>query len=342
MKKSNAIFAILAMAIVAIAVAIVSCKKDDTVALSGQSTAKAAFAPPQVDDMNAYLKAFKQKMQSAAKGDDVALSIEEAAWHLSNVANYEYSNANVEFTDLRYDTLYFDVVLTEGKVLMQDLNTVYSNIASDINRLYQDLDLQNKHIRFIKASISEEGVVSTQVITSYTLLSHTWFLDGFYYDTICDYYFSDDSVYIWNTLGAEELERITNLMEGHDYVMSINDLSGRVYFVYTMTHEFDFRYNLDPYGSPFNNNSRIYAVQAGSNATPSLSKDEMCYCLDSYLGLPHEFISGNINYNNQSPVLWKVEGFSDLFAYQHFYTYYHKVTVDFAQRITSGDNPIND
>lgn len=92
MKKSNAIFAILAMVIVTIAVTIVSCKKEDTVAPTGQSAAKAAFTPPQVDDMNAYLKDFKQKMQSAAKGDDEALSLDEAAWHLSSVVFWEPKN----------------------------------------------------------------------------------------------------------------------------------------------------------------------------------------------------------------------------------------------------------
>ena len=341
MRKSKFFIAILAMVVATlVSVAIVSCKKEDTVAPTGQSAAKAAFTPPQVDDMNAYLKAFKQKMQSAAKGDDEALSLDEAAWHLSNVANYDYSNANVEFTDLRYDTLYFHANLTEGKVLMQDLNTVYSDITSDLHRLYQNLDLQNKHFRFIKASITEEGMVSILVITSYTILDHTWFLDDFWADSVCDYYFSGDSVYVWNGLGADELGRVANLMQGRNYVMSMDDLSSRVYFVYTMTQMFDFGHNIDPYGSPFLGDSRIYAVYGDTYATPILSKDNMCYCLDSYLGLPFEYLNNDLNYGNQCPVFWEVKGYSNLFPHQHFHTYYHEVYVDFAQRIESNDNPI--
>ncbi|MBR3730013.1 MAG: hypothetical protein IKN08_03765 [Bacteroidales bacterium] len=93
MKKRKLTLAILAMVVATlVSVAIVSCKKEDTVAPTGQSAAKAAFTPPQVDDMNAYLKDFKQKMQSAAKGDDEALSLDEAAWHLSSVVFWEPKN----------------------------------------------------------------------------------------------------------------------------------------------------------------------------------------------------------------------------------------------------------
>ena len=93
MRKSKFFIAILVMVVATlVSVAIVSCKKEDTVAPTGQHAAKAAFTPPQVDDMNAYLKDFKQRMQSAAKGDDEALSLDEAAWHLSSVVFWEPKN----------------------------------------------------------------------------------------------------------------------------------------------------------------------------------------------------------------------------------------------------------
>lgn len=342
MKKKNLTLAILAIAMATVvSVAIVSCKKDDpNTLLNSTSQSAKNFTPPQVDDMDAYLKNFKQRMQSVTRDNIESLSLEEAAWHLSNVANYDYSNANVEFTDLRYDTLYFRVNLTEGKVLMQDLNTVYSDITIGLNHLYQNLDLQNKHFRIIKASISEEGVASILVITSYTFLDHTWYLDDFWGDTVCDYYFSGDSVYVWNDLGANELERVANLIAGRNYVMSLDDLSSRVYFVYTMTQNFEFGNNIDPYGSPFLGDSRIFAVNGDAYSIPKLSMEKMCYCLDSYLGLPFEYINNNINYVNQIPVFWEIERHSNHFPHEHFYTYYHILKVNFAERIYSNNNPI--
>ena len=64
MRKSKFFIAILAMVVATlVSVAIVSCKKEDTAAPTGQRAAKAAFTPPQVDDMNAYLKALTYKLE---------------------------------------------------------------------------------------------------------------------------------------------------------------------------------------------------------------------------------------------------------------------------------------
>lgn len=110
--KKKVIFIATFLVIVATAVAVVSCKKETTNALqygNSQSTTK-TFKVPEVDDMNAYLKGFKQKMQESLYAkDDEMFSLEEAAWHLSSVANYDFANANVEYTDLRFDTLQYQV-----------------------------------------------------------------------------------------------------------------------------------------------------------------------------------------------------------------------------------------
>ena len=64
MKQKNLTLAIFVMVVATlVSVAIMSCKKEDTVAPTGQSAAKAAFTPPQVDDMNAYLKALTYKLE---------------------------------------------------------------------------------------------------------------------------------------------------------------------------------------------------------------------------------------------------------------------------------------
>ena len=163
------IFAICVMAVaLAATVAVVSCKKDDQNAKLnnnsnvGQSVSQ--FDPSHIADMNAYLKGFKEKMKASRFAKDAeTLGIEEAAWHLSSVANYDFANANVQFTDLRYDTLRYQVNVTDGSVLLSDLETLYEDMASDIDALYHSLDLQDKHFRFIGADISEEGIASIPI-----------------------------------------------------------------------------------------------------------------------------------------------------------------------------------
>ena len=120
MRNNKTFLAISALLVAAfVSVAIVSCKKEDNAALSGQKQTKEAFNVPHVEDMMAYLKDFKQKMLSASKDEDESLSLEEAAWHLSSVANYDFGQINVEFDNVRFDTLYAHVDVSNGSVLLR-------------------------------------------------------------------------------------------------------------------------------------------------------------------------------------------------------------------------------
>ena len=342
MKKFS-ILSIFVM-VAAIAVAVVSCKKDTPNAmLNNQPQAFKTFYPEGVDDMNAYLKEFKQKMQTVTRDNEETLSLEEAAWHLSSVANYDFANVNVEFTDIVYDTLYYQVNVTNGQVALNDLNALYTSVANDIDAFYQSLNLENKHLRFIGASVSNSGEVIVTLITSYIWLDHTWhFQDGLIAAIACDTLFSEDSVYVWNALGASELERVINLLEGREYVMPNSGFIGRAYYVYYTNVPFDFRYNIDPYGSPFVNNSRIYAKDGDSYANPVITWEEMCYCLDSYIGLPFEYINEHNLGANMRPVHWTVSGYSGIFPTNPWPTYYHAVNAVIGQIVYTNENPPQD
>ena len=343
MKRKNFNLAIIMMVVAAfISVAVVSCKKEDNSSLAGQVTSKPAFTPPQVDDMDAHLKGFKEKMKSSTRGDDERLSLEEAAWYLSGVANYDFSKANVEFTDLRYDTLTYQINVCNGQVLLSDLNTVYSSMTNDIDAFYQNLDLQDKHFRFIGTSISENGTVSVQMVTSFRHFDHTWYFPlNYFTDTLCDYYFSDDSVYVWDGLAIYELERLIHLLEGREFAETAGDITDRVYFLCMGIIDFDFRSCIDPYGSPFNLNSRLFARYGDAYATTPLNKFEMCYCLDSYIALPFEYIDDHPNLSCMCPLQWNIEGETYLFYGNKWHTHCHKLSVKIGLPVTSNYEPIN-
>jgi len=278
MKKRN-LFITALLVVAATTVAMVSCKKDNQDVLLNNTQSVKAFTPPVVDDMNAYLKNFKQKMKESKNAKDAeCLSLEEAAWHLSSVANYDFANANVEYADIRFDTLYTQINITDDAVLLSDINTAYTTLSSAISNYIQDNTLDNANIRFVDVNVLENGEVITILTVTFNW-GHTWHYQD-YYDAMihCLDYFSDDSTYYASGLGRSELERILNLIESH----SIYANSGRVY--YTLSREVSFNYdeNIDPYGSPSFLNSRLFA---SSTAIDPVIDDFMCLYLDSYLGL---------------------------------------------------------
>ena len=326
------------------AIVFFGCKKENTDAvLKGEPLVIKAYTPPQVDDMNAYLKDFKQKMRTVTRDQDEMLDIEEAAWHLSSLANYDFANANVEFTDLRYDTLYYQVDVNNELVSLVDLNTVYASMSSDIDAFYQGLDLQEKHFRFIGTSVSEDGLVRVSLLTSYIILDHTWYFDDDWEASLhCFEYFDQNTQYVWNGSAIDTLEHYINFLEGCDYIMPGEPLPPRVYFVYVSTQQFNYTDYIDPYGSDFLGNSRIFAVEADTYAVPTLDFNMMCYCLDSYLALPFEYVgNGGPSLGNQRPVNWKIDAECILLPYHKWHIFCHIVNVIFAQAVVSNEEPIN-
>ena len=336
--KRFILYTIVLMVVATITVAVVSCKKEnrDTLVNNNAQPVK-TFTPPQVDDMNAYLKEFKQKMQTATRGDNETLDLEEAAWYLSSVANYDFANVNVEFTDLRYDTLYYQVNVTNGQVLLTNLNTLYTSVANDIDAFYQNLNLENKHFRFIGASISNNGEVEVSLITSFRSLDHTWyFTDWFEAGVMCDSLFSEDSIYVWNGLGLTTLEQSINLLEGHFFILPDELPLTRSYYVYTRDLQFDYDNYSDPQGSPFIGNSRIFAVEADTYAVPILNTDMMCYCLDSYTALPFENISFDPHsyiVDQERPVHWIITPRKFHIQGHKWHTFCHRLTVILGRRV---------
>lgn len=290
-----------------LSVAVVSCKKETPEAMQQAcNETQTVFSPENITDMNAYLKGFKKQMQESKGGE--TMSLEEAAWHLSSLANYDFANANVSYTDVRFDTILGHVNVINGKVSVSDMNVAYVSISSDIAKLEQNLGLDNQHFRFISTDIMDDGTVVMAITTTYTILDHLWYFDNlFYTDTICYYYFSDDSTYVWNSSAANELIRILSIFESHPIGNGSN--TSRIYYTQTRENTFYFTENIDPYGSPNFLDSRLLG---GYGIVPT---NVMCYCLDSYLGLGYDYLASNPNpnYPNETIVSWNIDCESQVF-----------------------------
>ena len=333
MKKLSLI-AICAMAVLAMTLAMGSCKKETQDNMTGSAVKPAvAFTPSHIDDMDKYLKDFKKKMQQSANAKDGAtLNLEEAAWHLSSVANLDFAYVNVRYTDVRYDTLYSHVNVANGRVSVTDLNEAYTRLSGMIHDFYQSINQSEKHFRFINAAISEDGTLSVPIITTYVGDSRSWYFpDEFgYADSVCSIYFDAYETYVWNTEAIEALEYALN----NQLSLSPNPQDpreNRIYYVHSHTEELYFLNHIDPYGSPFGYDSRIYNTITYQN---TLGFYEMCYCLDSYLGLGVQL---NTDPSREDIINWKIHTGYTLKLQSPLYIWYHIPVIEYG--ITVFDVP---
>ncbi len=341
MKKTYSILAVVAMAIIAIAMAFVSCKKENENALNNQTDSARTFDPRQVEDMSAYLQDFKLKMQSSTK-DDETLSLEDAAWHLASLANYDFCKVNVEYDDVAFDTIEIQVNITDGEMMMRDLNTSYEQMCAIIQQFRKGFVHNNQNLFFINVTIDAVGNAKIAIMTSFNSVSkyiydHTWyFYDEFTAMYECEDYFDCDSTYQWNTRAADLLENALNLFEHHENTIG-EDGCVNICFTPTRSQNFDYSNTYDQYHSDFYGDSRVFAMRKNSdNWNFYLTFDQMCYCLDSYLGLGYDFVNNTL-YPNEHPVCWVV--YRGTYHNGSWYYYYHRLHVEYGQLVTHPSGP---
>ena len=136
MKKRNLIITTL-LVVVAATVAFVSCKKENQDALLNNTESVMTFTVPQIDDMNAYLKGFKQRMRATKDGE--TLTLDEAAWHLSCLANFDFCRINVEYDDFQFDTI--DMQVMSMKPLLH-VTSILVVIRSTFGMVWEQLHLK--------------------------------------------------------------------------------------------------------------------------------------------------------------------------------------------------------
>ena len=346
MKTSKSFIAIIALAIMATAVAFVSCKKDNENTLSPKAyNVQQSFDYRQIEDKLTYFEDFRKKM-TESKGDE-AFNLEDAAWHLACLANLDFCKVNVEYDNVQFDTVEMLVNVTDGVVLLGDLNAAYQQMCTEIQQFKKGFNQENQNLYFINVSISIDGNAKIALITSFNNSSkdpwdHTWYYSDIWFEALaCDSIFSD-WYYSWNTTAASELQRVLNCYDHHENDSSDMNHIQICYFP-TRNHTFDYSYT-DPYQSYFYNNSRVFAYMKYN--VYSFSHDlelgeEMCYCLDSYLGLGYDFINDNL-YADECPVNWTVTPISKRTTNSDptWWMHYHELRVEYGQLI-SGNQPGN-
>jgi hypothetical protein len=340
--KKHYLFLATLLVVAAVSAAVVSCKKDDPKTMLGSTNQSTkVFAPPQIEDMYAYLKDFKKKLKES-KGDET-MGLDEAAWHLACLANVDFCKINVDFDDVQFDTIEMKINVNDDAVFLSDLNSAYENMRGEIERFKKSFNHNNQNLYFINVIIYGDSNAKIALMTSFSASSkdlddHLWYFpDTFgYIDSVCNYYFNDNAQYVWDGYAKTELQRILNLFEHHE---SIHEA-----MCFTPTRNYTFQYPdwPDRYGNSFLGNSRVFAFDVSIGSNIYLSTDEMCYCLDSYLGLGYDYIVNNYLYSNEHPVNWTIDTEVFSFPNHRWPTHFHKLTVQYGQLNVGPIDPPSD
>ena len=345
MKTSKSIIAIIVLAIMGTAVSVVSCKKDNENALSPKAfNVQQSFDYRQIEDKLTYFEDFRQKM-TESKGDE-AYNLDDAAWHLACLANLDFCKVNVEYDNVQFDTVEMQVHVTDGVMLLSDLNAAYEQMRTEIQQFKDGFIHNNQNLYYLNVSISTNGNAKIALMTSFNnsskfLWDHTWYYDDEWEAfEECGEYFSE-WYYFWNTTAASELQRVLNIYDHHENDSSDMNHIQICYFP-TRNHTFDYSNTIsDPYQSYFFNDSRVFVYR---DQNPSFIHylefgEEMCYCRDSYLGLGYGFTNDNL-YEDERPVNWTVTAKDYHPENSSWYYHQHQLKVEYGQLI-SGNQPGN-
>lgn len=285
MKKSNAIVAILAMAIVAIAVAVVSCKKEK----QEQTTNKMEQSAQSSENMDDYLISFKKKLLSAEKGGET-IGFEQAQRDLGNLLNYDFGDANYASNVFQNDTLHLQLELTDGEIDLYHLAGVYNEAVESILDIYHDCNLSDKSVYGIdcklngsenKSSDSSdvEIIVTTRGDSGITYYSH----DN--YDWHPKNYAGTCNGQYVGSIGGPEI----TVAWIYASLPAIGCNSGRVYFT-DVDHWYADGYK---FYDAVNQCFRIYTSFAQDQDLVCISHDDMEYYYSQILNIYHQQPFGN-------------------------------------------------
>ncbi len=284
-------------AIIALAIGITvfhSCKKDDELTNSENKTSETStFNPNAIENMDEYLLGFMKKISSATR-DNETMTIEDAEWHLTACLNFQFCNANVEKTQVVYDTIFTTINVSNGYISFNDINTSLQEISTEVFNIYTSSNLENKNVLFIQPEIQDEAstrsgnVVRTVVATSGRegVIGNHYFDD----DDIPLSLFPEDAEYSWRTTAIDTLAYFINIFEPTKV-----DVPDRIYYVEILSRT-----------CKWNNgfSGRMFYFECSYGYDYKLNQQQMAYYLDSYLGLIDSLCPMQLTYMNSNIVPW--------------------------------------
>lgn len=269
MRKNKITLAVIA-ALAIVLVSFQSCKKDNELTNDDvKRTETSTFNPNEIENMDEYLSNFIKELESPTR-DSEPMLLSDAEWHLSACLNFKYCDAGVQKTHVTYDTIFTTINVNDGYISLNEINASLKEISNAVADVYQSSDLENKNLLFIKPEIQEETLRGGNVVKTVVAMSNRSDFMYYYFDndSIPLSLFPDGATYHWSTEAVDTLSYYMNLFKPIKY-----EEPGRVYFTNLRTVEFNYK----------NTTDRLFYTKLSAHY--HLTKEEMAYYLDSYLGL---------------------------------------------------------
>lgn len=328
MKKARIVMGAMALTIAAAMIIACTKEKENRVAQdNGELTTVS-----KEDDMSAYLKHFKEKMQSAEKGNET-LSLEDARWHLEAVLNYSYGDAGHLTSDIQCDTFQSKLPTDEGFVTLSDLGQVFNLISQKVEQTIAECTLPEKSLLSIQTNIlseRENGYTTLQSLIKIRGLS-PYPVHGYVDST--DYWYEDDysgkcGPYVGTCLGKGAVQVIKEKIVLNKPITACN--GGTLYYTDFQNIPIgeNMAWNLFDINSP--HGYRVPCIICPSNEAPvCFSPEDMNYYIKEGLKLSNELCPfGKVLYDMDNIYMYGVP--------IGYHLAYHEYTFEYARPYCDG------
>ena len=291
-----------------------SCKKDEELTNNNETKAlTSTFNPNEIENMDEYLMGFMKELKNATR-DSEPMTIEDAEWHLSACLNFQFCNANVGRTHVVYDTITTTINVNDGCISMVDINAAMQEISTEVNAIFDESDVENKSLLFIKPEIMSDNYRNGNSVRTVIGISgrddeYYYFIGGFLhpewyelYDVITENY------YHWKTEAPDTLNKYINY-----YIPNAESTDERVYFTSITDRTFSYE----------NYPGRLFYL-VSDMCNHELTAENMMFYLDSYLGIIEE----NNNYI-YSKISSKVTAYDEQIKESIKIRMYHEMEVQY-------------
>jgi len=281
MKKKNLLIATL-LVVAAVSVAVVSCKKE--------KSSQASNLDQVAENMNEYLKSFKQKLLSAEKGEET-ISLKQAQRDLGNLLNYDFGDANYATNVFHEDTLRTRLVINGDMVDLAQLSATYNVAHEMIAKAYEQVNIPEKSVYSIYCAIDPEAK-ENETVEIVLVLTTRGLDEGMKsMNSVPTFKTSIDNTDCWHV--ADARGRCDNTDLGYDHcsilqlvyncnILPLSCSSGGMLYFTDVTEETIYAYEYEDTNAPsYNLGYRLWRGFGNGWENGLVSPEEMSYYYDN-------------------------------------------------------------
>ena len=148
---------------------IISCQKEQTGIYKQQTQTEQSLKDAKLEKR---IVAFRDKIDlirenPTLKSGTEPMEIDSAVWYIEATSNYTYGNASASLEDYIIDSSYFEVTLTNGKVLFSDIQAIYDKVINSLSIHYARIVSNEKQLLVADISLKvSDGEIATIQLTS--------------------------------------------------------------------------------------------------------------------------------------------------------------------------------